>query len=505
MKILSIEQIREADAYTIKYEPIGSIDLMERAASQIYHAITHRCQAGQHFCILAGPGNNGGDGIALARMLVLENYPVDLYILSGSRGFSEDAQVNIDRLPDVSWLKTCFLDPKQALPDSKPSTIIIDALFGSGLTRSLSDYPLQLVEWINRSDSLVIAIDIPSGLFGEDNQNNPDEGIVKADLTLTLQFPKLAFLFPENQWYIGEWEVLPIGLHPDFIREVKTSFYYFDERALPSKWMKRLPFSHKGHYGHAALAAGAHGKMGAAVLAAKACMRTGVGLLTCYTPADGNSIMQHAVPEAMTICDPNDDELSECPHDLTYSAIGVGPGIGTGVHPTNFLQQLIDRVEVPMVMDADALNILAAHPDWLGSVPENTILTPHPGEFTRLFGADANQYDRIQRLPSICMKYGIIIVLKGAHTITALPNGELWFNSTGNAGMATAGSGDSLTGIVLSLLARGLPADLAARWAVYLHGKAGDLAAAKRGKDGLLASDLIDQLGLAFEIEKNTI
>ncbi|MBT4398055.1 MAG: NAD(P)H-hydrate dehydratase [Bacteroidetes bacterium] len=498
MKILTSEQIRATDGFTIREEPILSIDLMERAAMQLFYALVRFWPQKSKMSIFAGPGNNGGDGIALARMLAEANYPVDLFLLKASSGLSHDAEVNLKRIPELPWLKVNELKEENPLPDIEGGSLVIDALFGSGLTRALKGFPVRIVHWLNESGCEIMSIDIPSGLFGEDPGPAVTNAVIRADKTLTLQLPKLSFFFPENEEYVGDWEVLDIGLHPDFIREVKTNWHYFDVHNQDRAWMKRKKFDHKGCFGHALLAAGSKGKMGAVVLSARAALRSGLGLLTCHVPGIGYNILQTTVPEAMISCDTDPDYLSFYTGDEVYSAIGLGPGIGTGSKQTKFLFDLITKSRKPLVLDADALNILAVNKDWLDKLPPKTILSPHPGEYKRLFGADENHFERLIRLREICNKYNIIVVLKGAHTVVCNPEGQIWFNCSGNPGMATAGSGDALTGIILSLLDRGLEPETAALWGVYLHGRAGDLAADEKGQDSLIASDIIEQLTNAF-------
>lgn len=498
MKILDTEQVRKADAYTIQNEPVRSVDLMERAAIQLFHEFTSLYPNIEKVVVYAGPGNNGGDGIALSRMLAENNYPLDLYILDLGKGLSSDAAENLRRLPDLVWLNTYMIKEDEELYFPDAECIIVDALFGSGLTRPLTGLPAQLVRYINTFPNDLLAIDIPSGLFGDDNSENPMNAVIRAKTTLSLHCPKLAFMMPENAPYVGAWKVLPIGLDEDFVKSLPGSGYVIDSHKASSIIKKRNKFDHKGHFGHALLLAGSAGKMGAATLAAKASLRTGLGLLTCHVPAIGFSVLQSLVPEAMLSLDNDKNECSIVPDLSPYSAVGAGPGIGTGLKQFSLIENLLEKNTGSLVLDADALNILATNPDLITKIPPKTILTPHPGEFKRLFGDDENQHIRLQRLKEICMKQNLIVVLKGAHTAIVLPDQEIWFNNNGNPGMATAGSGDVLSGIILSLLAQGYSPENAAILAVYLHGAAGDLAAQSKGKESLLASDIINNIGQAF-------
>jgi NAD(P)H-hydrate epimerase len=334
--------------------------------------------------------------------------------------------------------------------------------------------------------------------MGEDNSGNIQENILRADFTLTFQFPKISFLFAENEPFTGSCEVLPIGLHPEGIAQTPSEFYFLEKEEVKKMIPLRSKFAHKGTFGHALLVAGSYGKMGASVLASKACLRSGVGLLTVHIPHFGYSIIQTAVPEAMVSIDDHDSIFTGVPDLTPFSAIGAGPGIGIKSNTKKALKELIEKAKVPLVLDADALNILSENKEWLKELPENSILTPHPGEFKRLAGETSNSWERIQKQRQMAVELKVIIVLKGAFTTIALPNGKLYFNSTGNPGMATAGSGDSLTGIILGLLAQRIPAVHAAIAGVFLHGLAGDLAACKKSENALIAGDITNYLGKAF-------
>ena len=360
----------------------------------------------------------------------------------------------------------------------------------------VSRHPIQ--NRVTTKGNTVVSIDIPSGLMGEDNTGNIPENIIQANFTLTFQFPKLSFFFAENGKYIGVWEVLPIRLHPDGIALTQTDFLFIEKEEIQQIIQKRSRFGHKGSFGHALLIAGSFGKMGAAVLASKACLRAGAGLLTTHIPHFGYSIIQTAVPEAMASVDQHDSIFTEFPDLSQFSAVGVGPGINQKTNTKRALKELIEKSKLPLVIDADALNILAENKTWLEKLPENSILTPHPGEFKRLAGESANAYENIQKQIEFSKKYKVIVVLKGAFTSVSTPDGRLFFNSSGNPGMATAGSGDVLTGIILGLLAQGNSPENAALAGVYLHGLAGDLAAQKNSEYSLVAGDIVKFLGKAF-------
>ena len=508
MKILPVEKIREADTFTIENEPIDSVDLMERAASKVYDWFMKRCKTKEvSVKIFCGIGNNGGDGLALARMLFFTGIIPQVFVVRFSDKMSRDCEVNFNRLKEETETPMYDIFSEDDFPLINDKDIVVDAIFGSGLNRNIEGFAAELIKYLNDNNAIRIAIDIPSGLFADGGQQSMfiahssqliAHSIFKADYTLSFQFPKLAFMFPENDAFVGRWEVLDIGLHKDFIDNVETlNFYTTEDMAMPIL-RKRTKFSHKGTYGHALLVAGSSGKTGAALLAAEACLRTGVGLLTAHLPKDALLPMQIYLPEAMTSIDKSETYCTEIDDIIPYTAIGVGPGIGKNTETATLLKKIIQEATQPLVLDADALNIISENPTWLSFLPDNTILTPHPKEFERLFGKTNNSYERLELQRKMSVTHNIIIVLKGAHTAITFPNGTCFFNSTGNPGMATAGSGDVLTGMILSLLAQRYTPQEAALLGVYLHGKAGDDAAKEIGENSMIARDIIGNLKLTI-------
>jgi ADP-dependent NAD(P)H-hydrate dehydratase / NAD(P)H-hydrate epimerase len=499
MKIFNTQGIREIDEYTILNQPISSVDLMENAAMACADWITTHYGRHLKFAVFAGQGNNGGDGLAVARLLNSVGFLVDAYVLKFSGRFSVDAQCNLQRLIEQGKVSIIEISDLSSLSGSLNCDVIIDALFGTGLSRPLAGLASDLVKWINHSGKDIISIDIPSGLFSEDNPDSSRESIVKARHTLTFQFPKLAYLFAGNGGYVGEWHVLPIGLHEGFIKSKQTPWYYIEKVDVSAFFKIRSKFSHKGTYGHALLISGSYGKMGAAVLSSRACLRTGIGLFTVHVPQQGNQIVQTAVPEAMLSIDDDHELFSMLPDISKYTAIGIGPGIGTFPKVSGAFYSLLEKVKTPMVIDADAINLLGGHKEWLKMIPAGSVITPHPKEFERIAGPTANEYERLKVQVAFSGKYNIFVVLKGAYTAIACPDGNCYFNSTGNPGMATAGSGDVLTGIILSLLAQGYTSKEAAIAGVYLHGLAGDFAATALGEESMIAGDIVEHLGDAFK------
>ncbi len=503
MKILSVDQIRQADAFTIENEPIASDALMERAAEKIFEWIRKRLQPQTEVVIFSGVGNNGGDGLVLARLLAKDNYKVTAYLIKFSDKLSSDCQLNATRLKALDESLLVEVSEISELPGISQEAIVVDALFGSGLNKPAKGLAAACMQTINEAENVVIAVDIPSGLYADQPINPKTDTIVRADYTLSFQFPKLAFFLPENDVYVGRWEVLPIGLHPLYINEVKAAYHLVELELLKPWWKHRPKFSHKGSFGHVLLLAGSATKTGAAVLAAKACMRTGPGLLHVHLPQKACLPMQAAFPEAMISVDAHQQHLSELPDLTPYDVVAAGPGLGTADETANALKLLIQQFKQPLVLDADALNIIAENKTWLAFLPKQTILTPHPKEFERLAGKWQNSFERLTLQKELSVRFGLIIVLKGSYTCVSMPDGKCYFNPTGNPGMATAGSGDVLTGMIAGLLAQGYSPAKAALLAVYLHGMAGDFAAEELGMESMLASDIINSIPKAINRIRN--
>lgn len=498
MKLFTCKQIAEIDQLTMQLEPISSIDLMERASFKIADWLIQNIDHDRQVYLFAGPGNNGGDALAVARMLAWCNFKCTVYLSDFGREIKSDPAINWQRLEEQNKVILRKIDSGESIPEIPADAVVIDGLFGSGLNKPVEGLAKKIVRKINLSGATIISIDIPSGLFGEDNSTNDLSGIVRASQTLTFQFPKLSFLFPENYQFVGDWTVLPIGLHPDAIDQTESNYHFLNKEFVSGKLKKRTKFSHKGTYGHALLIGGSYGKMGASVLASHACLRSGVGLLTSHIPQLGYEIIQNSVPEAMISIDSSETVFSEVPDLSSFSAIGIGPGLDKKQETQQALKALLQAKPNKLVIDADALNILSENQDWYSLLPENTILTPHPKEFERLAGSSANSFGRLQKQLQFSAKCQIIVVCKGAHSCITFPDGRIFFNSTGNPGMATAGSGDVLTGIILGLLAQNYSSEDATLLGVYLHGLAGDLAATEIGEYSLIAGDIIIHLGKAF-------
>ena len=499
MKVLNAEQIRSADAYTINNEPILSIDLMERAAKACYTWIKNNIDKNKEIFVFCGMGNNGGDGLAISRMLLKSGYSVTVLKILHKEKASEDFQINEKRLQKLKTAKYLDVNKYEEIPPIPAAAVVVDAMLGSGLNSPLKGLLAEIVAHINKLAADIISIDLPSGLFCENNTQNVPDSIIMATHTLSFQVPKLAFFLNENERFVGKWHILDIGLDENFINSIDSDYLTVTKDMLRPFFRRRRNFAHKGDFGHALLLAGSRGKSGAAILAANAAIRSGLGLLTVSTPASCYIPIQTAVPEAMCLVDDNDTCIC-CLADISgYNVVGAGPGIGLEKQTHNVIKLLIQNSAKPLVLDADALNIVAENPTWLSFLPKFSILTPHPGEMDRITGKVESGFERLQKARECALKYSIYIVLKGAYTAIVCPDGKVFFNMTGNPGMATGGSGDVLTGIILSLLAQGYLPGESALMGVYLHGLSGDIAATRYSLEALKAGDIIDNIGKAIK------
>lgn len=484
MKLFNAEQIKAWDNYTIQHEPISSTQLMERAATHFILAAAKKLKRYKTIHIFCGSGNNGGDGLAIARLI--GDNRVKVYHIATGNVASDDFKINLAKLSQSPKNINSDAD----FPKISDQELVIDAILGSGISRNTEGITASLIEHINQSKAKILAIDVPSGMFIDRQSTNVS---VLAHTTYSFQTPKLAFLLPENAYRVGKMKIIDIGLHDDFTDSASSNYHFLMPKDIKKMIRKRHQFDHKGTFGHAQIIAGSYGKMGAAILASQACLRAGAGLLTIYIPKSAYDIMQISVPEAMVVVDNDIWQLTQVPYKY-FDALGIGPGLGTSKETVNAFEKILQAQQQPIVIDADALNILAYYPDLQQFIPKNSILTPHPKEFERLFGKTENQFERLDLLRQKAVDLGVIIVLKGAHSAIAMPDGKIYFNSTGNPGMATAGSSDVLTGILTGLLAQGYSPREAALIGVFAHGKAGDLAAKQTSMKGLIAGDLVDFL-----------
>ncbi|TDQ29840.1 NAD(P)H-hydrate dehydratase [Tenacibaculum caenipelagi] len=485
-KILDTSQIRKTDKHTIAEKEITSFALMGHAALAFVSAIEPFLLHSQKIAIVCGIGNNGGDGFAVARILRSKKYKVHPILIQFKETLSPDCNTNFQKLNDTIIVKS-----NDHIPNFSEYDVIIDAIFGSGLSKPITGFVQQVIESINQAKKTVYSIDIPSGLYCDELSNS--ETIIQADLVVSFQRPKFSFFFPENGNYVKNWKTVDIGLDEVFIQQQSSNYYVLDEQIVDI--LKPRPRqSHKGSYGHALLIAGSYGKIGAAVLSSRACLRSGVGLLTTYIPKCGYNIIQSTIPEAMCLIDENEEFTTQLPKISKYDIVGIGPGLGIHNKTAKVLKKLLSESNNPLVIDADAINILANNQDLKSLISENSILTPHIKEFDRLAGTSHTSTERFQKQLAFSVKHKCIVVLKNAYTSISSPEGNLYFNTSGNQGMATGGSGDVLTGIITGLLAQNYNSLHAALLAVYFHGKAGDEAANKKGYNALIASDIIEHL-----------
>jgi ADP-dependent NAD(P)H-hydrate dehydratase / NAD(P)H-hydrate epimerase len=498
MKIFLKNQIKSWDDATISERYDDSYALMRHASLQFSIALEKLIKSkNTTLHIFCGKGNNGGDGLCVAQFFAEKNQNVKVYIIE-NQGFTKDFEsAHEDLKPtNVEILQLHEnTDLEEIFAEINKKDFIIDAIFGIGLSRELDDFTEKLILKINQSQAKVVSVDVPSGLLIDEHSTGE---IVEATHTFTFQSLKFAYFFQENQRFLGKVKTLDIGLSKDFSTTQLVDNYLITKKIISQIYTPRQKFDHKGTFGASLIIAGSYGKMGAAVLATRACLRTGAGLLTAYIPKIGYDIMQLAVPEAMVLSDNNVWNISDIPLVKPFKAIGVGPGMSTSKESVTAFERLVATYFYPMVVDADALNICSFRKDLLEMLPKNSILTPHLKEFERLFGESQNDFERNELQRQKSKELGLIIVLKGAHSCISTPDGKCYFNSTGNPGMATGGSGDVLTGILTSLLAQGYPSREAAILGVYLHGLAGDLAAKKLSKEALSANDIVDFLGKAF-------
>lgn len=500
MKIFPSETIQEIDRATCEAQQIDSLELMERAASAISCEIISRFLPSQRIVVIAGPGNNGGDALAAARMLLDQGYKrLEIYLFNVTGRLSHDCELERQRLVTYDNMQLTEITKSFTPPHLGPGDVVLDGLFGAGLKRALEGGFKALVHHINESRAYTISIDVPSGMFGEWNKDVNRRDMIHARLTLAISFPRIAFFFEELADVVGEWQLLDIELDQTKIRSTPARFFWVEDRNVKRVLKPRPFFANKRDFGSVMIMAGSMGMMGAAVLCSRAAMRAGAGLVTVHSARCGYTVLQTAVSEAMFEPDKNERIISDMRLHHSHNAVGVGPGIGTYDETVNALEGLLKNANSPLILDADALNCIAKRPQLLSLIPPMSVMTPHKGEFDRLFGEHETDEERLLKAIEQSQYYNIIIVLKGRYTAVVRPDGKVYFNSTGNPGMATAGSGDVLTGVITALAAQGYKPETAAVIGVFIHGLAGDLAAEDKGEYGMVASDIADRLPYAIK------
>jgi hydroxyethylthiazole kinase-like uncharacterized protein yjeF len=497
MKVFSKEQIYQGDKLTAERQNISSTDLMERAGTQIFNWMHMRMQGAQvPVHVFCGIGNNGGDGLVLARHLITHGYNVNTFVINCSDKRSKDFLVNYDRIKNVTKKWPTLLNCAEDFPEINPEDIIVDAIFGIGLNRPVDDWVKGLFMHFKASKAFTLCIDIPSGLFA-DKPVEDENAVVWAGFTLSFASPKLVFFLPETAKYTVHWEVLDIGLDQEFLYTTKTQVELIGKHKVLPNYIPRDKFSHKGQFGHALIIGGSYGKIGAVTLTSKAVLSAGAGLVSVYVPKCGYVPLQTAFPEAMVITDADEDIITAIDFNIAPTVIGFGVGVGTSEKTMDAFETFLKNNKAPLVIDADGINILSKKKALLKLLPEATILTPHPKELERLVGSWKNDFEKLDKVKAFSKKHKLIIVIKGANSITVFGD-KLYINTTGNPGLSTAGSGDVLTGIITGLISQGYHPLTAAIFGVYLHGKSADIAVEDFGYQSLIASHVIEYLGEAY-------
>ncbi|MFD1095837.1 NAD(P)H-hydrate dehydratase [Salegentibacter chungangensis] len=496
MKIFSASQLQKADKISIDNQGITSEELMERAATRAFNEIENILDENKTVKLFCGIGNNGGDGLVIARLLKNSGHKAQVYAVNYSDKRSNDFLANNQKLEKMG-LKPIVLKAEEDFPKISAEDIVIDAIFGIGLNRGIKGWPAKLVHHINHSGAFTIAIDMPSGLFS-DQVPSENDAVIKADLCLTFQGPKLVFFLPQTMDYVNEFKVIDIGLDKQYLESLDSSYEITGRLEAAAIYKPRKKNTHKGNFGHTLIVGGSYGKIGSVILTAKTALKSGAGLCTLYIPKCGYIPAQTAIPEVMVLTDEGEEKLSEIEFDLEPDVICFGMGTGKDLVTKEAFGRLLERTKKPMLVDADGLNILSENKELLESVPKNSVLTPHPKELQRLIGEWKDDFDKVNKVKSFVKKYNLIIVLKGAYTFV-FSGEKVFINISGNSGMATAGSGDVLSGVITALLSQGYSPENAARFGVYLHGKAGDLASADIGAEGMISGDIANYMGRAFK------
>ena len=497
MKLLNLSHLQEADRITTQNQSISFLDLMERAGESIFQLMHERLQgAPLPIHVFCGLGNNGGDGLVVARHLIEHGYHVTTYIVNFSTNRSEAFLANYDKLKEISKEWPIQIKSEEDFPKMEPNDMIIDAVFGIGLNRPIESWVQKLLQHINKSNAFTLSVDVPSGLYADKAPDNK-EAVIYANTCLTFQIPKLVFFLPETAGYIQDLEIIDIGLDQGYLQQVETGMDLIGKPEVLSTYIPRQKYTHKGTYGHTLIVGGSRGKMGSVVLASKSCLKVGGGMVTSVIPECGYQIMQTSVPEVMVVDNNESNYLIDFKTDINAKVVCIGMGLGKHEKTVKAFSEFLDENKAPLVLDADALNILSENKDLLKKLPSQTILTPHPKELKRLIGAWKDDFEKIEKTKQLSEAYDCIVVIKGANTITVYKQ-NIYINTTGNPGMATAGSGDVLSGVIAGLVSQDYTPLKAAIFGVYLHGSAGDIAVGGMGYQALIASDIVDNIGKAY-------
>lgn len=496
MKIFTQEQIKEADLLTISAQGIASHVLMDRVAQELFD-LAFDAESPRKVCVVCGKGNNGGDGLALAWLLRKANYAVKILIVEHRRTASEDFIYQLDKIKKHSIPFINISEASELPAPLDASYLLVDALLGTGTNRALDGILREAVLWMNAQECAKMSIDIPSGLPA-DPSIEVGEAVARVHHTYAIETPKLSCLLSDHFKYCGKLSFIDIGWSPLVWSNFKSSYYCIDLQQITQMYKPRSKNMTKHDLGFAQLVAGSRGKAGAAVMAAKACLRSGCGLIEVFAPASILNVLQVTVPEAMCEADAEQDVISNIIIKPRATAIGMGPGIGLNLITRKAVSDFIQHNDKPIVIDADALNIMSDETSLLDCLEDKAILTPHKFEFDRLFGPSENEWQRLQKAQAMAVKYQIVIVLKGMYTAVVLPNSEVHFNITGNASLAKGGSGDVLTGIITSLLAAGYDRAEAAILGVSILGLSAEKTVQNKAIESIIASEIIENIGHSF-------
>ena len=491
-KLFNAKQIKQIDSQTIKIQNISSEQLMERAATVLFHQLKPLLSKDNSIYIFCGKGNNGGDGLVLARLLYLNDYTVKCFAVPFSPKASPDYEINLNKLKRYNFSVEKF-NPENP-PSIHPDDVIIDAIFGTGLSRPAEGIAGETIAFINKTGAKVYSVDVPSGLY-VDTSNRPGDRIVKVHKVFTFQFPKISFFYPENYLYVPDFQVLDIGLEQQVMDSMPVEHFMITP-GVKRMLKKRNPTAHKYRFGSALIIGGSKGMTGAPVMAGKAALRVGAGLVANCIPEAGYTISQTYVPEVISYtCGKN--YLKRIVQKRKFDAIGIGMGLGTHKATQKAFKQFIKTNKQACVIDADALNILSKHPKWLRYLNNNYILTPHTGEFKRLAGDWKNDHSKLLKLRELAQKNQAIVVLKGAYT--TISDGKFYYiNPIANPALATAGSGDVLTGIITGLLAQAYQPLEAALLGVYIHSAVAQNYVKKHPDYSMIATDIIEGLKMSI-------
>ncbi len=488
-KLFTGEQIRAIDRLTIERQNISSEELMERAATKLFHHLLPHVDQKTPVYIFCGKGNNGGDALVLTRLLYLHNYDVKCFTIGNSQNASPDFKTNLKKLEQIGFKVINIQEDN--FPTINSQSIIIDGIFGTGLSRPVHGLAQKIIEYINQSGAKIISIDMPSGMYA-DTSNQPDDTIVKADTVFSFQFPKISFFFPENSQFISDFEIIDIGLDSKVMAQLPSNYWLLNDEVLKIR-KKRPSIGHKNTFGHAYIIGGSNGMMGAPLLSSHAALRIGAGLVTNFLPKKGYKISQTYLPEVMTLTDKNKNHITDIKLPRRITAVGIGMGMQTNEKTQKAFKKFLKTIKVPLLLDADALNILSLHKNWWQYIPENSILTPHEGEFKRLTGNWQNDTEKWQLLQKLASRIKSTVVLKGAYT-TISDGNHIYINPVANSALATAGSGDVLSGIITGLLAQGYQTLEACLLGVYIHGQTAEKYKKNHAPYSMTATDIIEQL-----------